>query len=446
MPTPIAMPRLGMTMTEGRIVAWPVSLGASVARGDVVLVIETDKAEIDVEATGSGTLAHIYVEPGATVDCGTLLAALVGPEDADLDPQAYLDQYNRQQAQSGPSPGVSTRRESQGKSEAKKPGTAQRETATRRAPGAGTPVTPAARKLAKEHGIDAALVSGSGPGGRVTREDIESLIARRRDRVAVAEDVALEVAKQGAGDRVLLLPGFGSDVSAFSAQIPSLTESFEVWGVNPRGVGESDAPGDGPLSVATLASDAAALIDAPAHIVGTSLGTAVAIELALSQPEKVRSLTLLAPLLRVASRLEAVSQAWCELAVQTTPGVLATALLPWFFGSATLADARRRERMARGLATTLAQVNAESLVRSRAGMLAWSGTRESELGKIGVPTLVVTAGDDLLTPAGEKVAESIPRARLERIDGAGHAVGLEAPQEINRAILAHLSAASSTSD
>ena len=85
-------------------------------------------------------------------------------------------------------------------------------------------------------------IAGSGPGGRVTREDVEAWVERRRDLVEVAPGVALEVPQQGSGDPVLLLPGFGTDVSAFAPQIAALAERFRVLGVNPRGVGLSDAP------------------------------------------------------------------------------------------------------------------------------------------------------------------------------------------------------------
>ena len=74
--TPIGMPKLGMTMTEGRVVAWPVPLGGRVEKGAVVLVIESEKAEIEIEAPAAGHLRHVYVPEDRTVPCGTLLAAL----------------------------------------------------------------------------------------------------------------------------------------------------------------------------------------------------------------------------------------------------------------------------------------------------------------------------------------------------------------------------------
>lgn len=426
MPTVVAMPKLGMTMQQGTVVEWPVPIGEPVEHGQIVLVIESEKAEIEIEATGSGTLRHIYIEPEQTVPCGTLLAVLTDETDEPFDAQAFKARYDAE-------------RDDSPASVEKKP--VPRPAAPSRAPAATagqSPVTPAARKLAKRLALDPGEVTGSGPGGRVTREDVENHALRRNSLVTVAQGVALDVPAAGGGDPVLLLPGFGTDVSVFARQIPPLAEKFAVRAVNPRGVALSDAPETAMYEVATLASDVAALIDAPTHLVGTSLGAAIALELALTHPEKVRSLSLIAPLVTVTGRLAAVSQAWCDLAATASADELAATLLPWFFSEATLGDAAARGRIARGLAATLAQAQPAALARTRAGMLAWSGTREADLARIDTPTLVVVAAEDLLVPNGTAVAAAIPGARCSMIEGAGHAVCLEAAEAVNAALLRHL--------
>jgi pyruvate dehydrogenase E2 component (dihydrolipoamide acetyltransferase) len=73
------MPKFGMTMTEGTLVEWCFGIDDVVDKGAVLLIIESEKAEIEVEATASGILRHIWVEPGETVPCGSLLAALPSP-------------------------------------------------------------------------------------------------------------------------------------------------------------------------------------------------------------------------------------------------------------------------------------------------------------------------------------------------------------------------------
>jgi 3-oxoadipate enol-lactonase len=258
--------------------------------------------------------------------------------------------------------------------------------------------------------------------------------------VPVAPGVSLEVPADGDGDPVLLLPGFGVDVAAFARQAPVLAERFRVRGVNPRGVGLSDAPAEDRYDVATSAADAATLIDTPAHVIGASLGAAVALELALAHPGRVRSLTLITPFVEASPRLLAVLDAWCRLARETSAETLARALLPWLFSPRFLADEAARERTARGLARIVARVPAATLERSTAGLRAWSGTRGASLARVAVPTLVLVAGDDLLTPRADAIAGAIPDATSVTVPGAGHALGLEAPDAVNEAILRHLGA------
>ena len=89
----IAMPRLGMTMEEGTVIAWPLALGTPFQRGDVILIIETEKAESEIEASANGVMRHIYVEVGQTVPCGALLAAMTDSDEEAFDPEAFAASY-----------------------------------------------------------------------------------------------------------------------------------------------------------------------------------------------------------------------------------------------------------------------------------------------------------------------------------------------------------------
>jgi len=426
--TAIRMPKLGMSMREGRVVSWAVPLGGAVARGRTVLVIESEKAEVEIEATASGVLRHVYVPAGETVPCGALLGAIAEGGDAPFDAEAFRREHDRPEA------GVAS-------AAAASP---PRSAATRAGPAgpapARVPVAPAARARARELGIDPERIPGTGPGSRVTREDVEAFAVRLRDRCQVAPGVALEVPATGEGEPVLLLPGFGSDVAVFARQVPVLAAGYRVLGVNPRGVSGSDAPAQERYDVAEAAADAAAVTGGPLHLVGASLGAAVALELALAQPERVRSLVLVTPFLVATPRLLAVLDAWCRLAGEASPTVLAGALAPWLLGSATLADAAVRGRIERGLAEIARRVPAETLVRQAAGLRAWSGSRRSDLARVSAPTLVVAGGEDLLTAEGGAIADAIPGASCCRVPGAGHAVAIEAADAVNEAIVAHLAA------
>ena len=120
--------------------------------------------------------------------------------------------------------------------------------------------------------------------------------------------------------------------------------------------------------------------------------------------------------------------------------MLARFLAPWMFSEQTLKDREKRERIVRALSQTAGTVRVEVLRRWAAGAAAWSGSRTGDLGKISVPTLVVAAGEDLLTPDAAEIAKAIPRARLVTIANAGHAVAIEEPVSVTREISSSLHA------
>ncbi|MDH3685421.1 MAG: alpha/beta fold hydrolase [Myxococcales bacterium] len=424
MATPISMPKLGMTMEEGTVVRWEFDVGAHVEKGDVVLVIESEKNEADIEAAASGTFRHVYIEEGDTVPCGTLLGAITESPDEAFDASAFQAAEDHPETQAGGSLEVRT------PTRQTPPSPAERQT---------KPIAPAARAAAKKLGLDPTQIRGTGPGGRVTKQDVEAHASAREALTPVANGVALEVVAGGSGETVLLLPGLGTDVSAFARQTPVLLERFRLLGVNPRGVGHSDGPEEAAYPVEQTASDAAATYEGAAHVIGASLGAAAALELALRFPDRVKSLTLITPFVESNPRLLAVAEAWQRLAAEATGETLAAALLPWFFSPGFLADTSVRARTLRGLAQTLARVPAPTLSRMVAGLAAWSGTRTQDLSRVAVPTLVISAGDDLLTPGAGTLATEIPGASHVEVAGAGHAVALEAPEAVNGAILKHLS-------
>jgi pyruvate dehydrogenase E2 component (dihydrolipoamide acetyltransferase) len=154
------MPKLGMTMEEGTIVTWLVELHGRVERGSPLLVVESEKAEVEIEATASGVLRHVFLEAGETVPCGTLMAAITESADEPFDPEAF-----RTANQSSP---VSVAAASPAAVSGSDPTQAEAPASPRK------PVAPAARKRAKDLGIDPSQVPGTGPGGRVTVQDVDA--------------------------------------------------------------------------------------------------------------------------------------------------------------------------------------------------------------------------------------------------------------------------------
>jgi pyruvate dehydrogenase E2 component (dihydrolipoamide acetyltransferase) len=173
MATKVYMEALSPTMEEGRIVNWVKREGDSVTDGDVLAEVETDKAIMELQARGEGTLRKVLAETGATVEVGTLIAVIAaGDEDiaSILETAAVAEE---EQATGGGA-----------KAGGVPPKVAQ--TTAEPAPRPSQLVeghvksSPLARRLAKERQIDLRVVQGSGPGGRITKRDVEAAVPGAR--------------------------------------------------------------------------------------------------------------------------------------------------------------------------------------------------------------------------------------------------------------------------
>jgi pyruvate dehydrogenase E2 component (dihydrolipoamide acetyltransferase) len=155
------LPALGADMDEGTIVEWHVAPGSRVKRGDVVAVVETDKGAIDVEIFEDGVLREIVVQPGTKVPVGTVLALI----ETEGSPPAAAP------AAAGPgeahTPSLAPAGEGAG--EVREIDIAPPPASSR------TRISPAARKRARELGVDVESLHGTGPGGAVTLEDVEAV-------------------------------------------------------------------------------------------------------------------------------------------------------------------------------------------------------------------------------------------------------------------------------
>ncbi|MGH3216914.1 MAG: dihydrolipoamide acetyltransferase family protein [Trebonia sp.] len=149
----VLMPRLSDTMEEGVLSQWVARVGDQVRKGDVLAVIETDKAAMEMEAYDEGVLTRILVQEGASVPIGTPIAVIGGGGAAEASAPSPVPAADHPERAVVPPP-------------APAPPSGEP---------AATPVhaSPLARKLARERGVDLAVVSGSGPGGRIVRADIE---------------------------------------------------------------------------------------------------------------------------------------------------------------------------------------------------------------------------------------------------------------------------------
>jgi len=183
MATNVPVPRIGMAVADATIIEWKVKEGDKVDKGQIIAVVETEKVRSDVESPDSGFIRILAAE-GTTAPVGMVIAQLAATREE-------LAQLQKQPA-SAPAKPV----------EAAAPAAQAPVAAAAPAPVRGADekvkITPVARKMAEEHAIDVTRVAGTGPGGRITREDVEKAIAEK----AAAPKVAAPVpAAPGAGGR-----------------------------------------------------------------------------------------------------------------------------------------------------------------------------------------------------------------------------------------------------
>jgi pyruvate dehydrogenase E2 component (dihydrolipoyllysine-residue acetyltransferase) len=181
----VLMPRLSDTMTEGVLSEWRKGEGDPVHRGDVLAEIETDKATMELEAYDDGVLERHLVAPGTTVPIGQPIAVIgdgTGTVSAPAPAQA-------EPAQAVPPPAPTTQA----------PGPAAA------GPPAALRTSPLARALAREHGIDLSTVTGTGPGGRIVRADVQSAITAAAPASQPAPAPAPAAAPIAAGDEKIPL-------------------------------------------------------------------------------------------------------------------------------------------------------------------------------------------------------------------------------------------------
>jgi pyruvate dehydrogenase E2 component (dihydrolipoamide acetyltransferase) len=162
----VFMPALSSTMTEGKIVEWVKSPGDKIAKNETVVVVESDKADMDVESFNEGYLAVILVEAGQEAAVGAPIALIAETE-------AEIEEAKKQAAsQSGGNSPAPAKPPSQVEAAPVAP-VAQTTPATNNGSSGRIVASPRAKKLAKQFGVDLKSLAGSGPYGRIVAQDIE---------------------------------------------------------------------------------------------------------------------------------------------------------------------------------------------------------------------------------------------------------------------------------
>ena len=168
---PITVPKWGIEMQEGTITGWQVAPGATVAKGDELIDIETDKIVNTMEAPVDGVVCRQLVEEGETLKVGELLGVIATGDTSDADIDAFIEAFVPADA----SFGIDEDEPAESAEPAAPVAVAE---APAEAPASGeVRVSPVARRLAEKLGVDLSTVQGTGRNGRISKEDVERAAA-----------------------------------------------------------------------------------------------------------------------------------------------------------------------------------------------------------------------------------------------------------------------------
>ncbi len=185
----VRLPQLGQTMEEGTIVNCLVKVGDEVKKGDVIFEIETDKATLEMESPAEGFVKYILAETDQTLPVGAPIM-VVGDKDEEV-PQSFVDSLKgAAPAPAGVEPAPAAEAASPGPvTEAAPPAPAAEPTepSAEVKPTERTKASPRAKKLAEQLGVDLAAVTGTGPAGRITEQDIKDAAASKPTKPAPAK-------------------------------------------------------------------------------------------------------------------------------------------------------------------------------------------------------------------------------------------------------------------
>ncbi|WP_377294897.1 acetoin dehydrogenase dihydrolipoyllysine-residue acetyltransferase subunit [Rhizobium sp. SG2393] len=449
MARPILMPQVGQDLTEGKVTAIFVKQGDPVKKGDIVAEVESEKAVFEVEAFETGTILEIRYKVGDTAivleplmmvgEEGEVLEAAPAEKPAPAtfsgeDAQTIVEAAKEPVAESQPANVTSFPAEAAREAE-----TAFLKTGTT---GGSSPL---ARRLAAAAGVDIATIKGTGPRGAVVKRDVEafsrtggqssgqsatSQVLTFSGKTATgAAGSFIKTLQSGTGDPVLFIHGFGGELSAWRPFLAHLGIANPILAI--------DLPGHG-AAAATSASDFDGLVASVraslaaeklerVHLVGHSLGAAVAAAIADGGDLDVRSLTLIAPAGLgpkingdyvsgfLGSSTEGALKVWLDQLVHdpaSMPGVLVRATLAGRDGTAMAAN---QGKLAAGVFSGNTQ-----LFSVREALARFAG-----------PARVIVGTEDRIVPPDQAVPAGVALHRLPQV---GHLPQLEAAALVGRLV------------
>ncbi|MDX6628489.1 MAG: hypothetical protein QOH00_735 [Gaiellales bacterium] len=426
MPVLVKMPKWGLMMKAGTVTEWLRAEGDDVSAGEPLFVVETDKAINDVEAPGDGVLRRIVAGAGTEVTVSGPVGVIcaVGEMISDDAVDAFV-------AAHAPAP-VRASAEARERRPSRAPRAAERGDDGR------IVASPAARKRARELGIDLATVTATGAGGRITSEDVEAAATDSSPDLReewLRLDGGSRIYALSAGPRaapaVVFVHGIGGSSATWQGVMAAFVDAHHVVALDLPGHGQSDIS-ESPTTDYDLDGLARAMIGALDRLglerftlVGHSLGGAIALAAALAFPDRVTRLVLVD-----SSGLGAEINPDLLRLLDEPPSLVGSrALLELFFDDQRLVlDAGVAEHH-----TALSRPGAHAAVRAIRDA-AFGGTSQrplpdERLARITQPVLLVWGDRDRVIPAAhaEHARATIADVEVEVIPNAGHAPHVEQP-------------------
>jgi pyruvate dehydrogenase E2 component (dihydrolipoamide acetyltransferase) len=365
---PIVMPKWGLAMQEGMVAKWLVEEGSEISQGEEILDIETSKIANVYESPVSGQLRRQVVGEGETVPVGSLLGVVTEGPVSDVDLDAFVARYQ------------------------------------------------------EEFAAKAAEAAETAPEPEIIEAD-----GRRMRYLELGE---------GDGAPILFVHGFGGDLNNWQYNQESLAEDHLTIALDLPGHGGSSKDlGPGHVHVGALAAAMIGFMDAKglakAHLVGHSLGGAIALDLALNHPERVASATVICS----AGLGPDINMEYIDGFMQAKRRKQLQPVLEMLVADPEMVS---REMIEEVLKFKRLDGVDEALNRIIDGCFA--GGRQAldlsgRLGELTVPVQVIWGREDRIMPVGQ--ADDLPEGlRVHALDGAGHMVHMEKSAEVNRLIRA----------
>ncbi|OGT49835.1 MAG: hypothetical protein A3F17_05035 [Gammaproteobacteria bacterium RIFCSPHIGHO2_12_FULL_41_15] len=254
-----------------------------------------------------------------------------------------------------------------------------------------------------------------------------------------ANQIRLYYEVSGEGEPLILIGGLASDHLGWQVILSELSRYFRVITMDNRGAGQSEVPAE-PYTTQMMAEDVADLLQAlnipRAHVLGHSLGGAVAQQLAIHYPQKIHRLILCHSFVKAAAVTMMAIETTVKLMTHKVPlTLIAENNLPWLYSSSFLSDERRRAVALDRMLNKPHLITFQGYKNQAAAMLTHD-TREY-LCQITAPTLVLTGAEDILVApeVSKAIAALLPQATLEIMANTAHVSQVEQPRAFEQIVL-----------